>query len=55
MGIKGEILGAMGTLNGQDEPLGEETELMVNTNRLDYLMIDTRTRWIKRRKGEPMM
>ncbi|KAK3938521.1 hypothetical protein QBC46DRAFT_389865 [Diplogelasinospora grovesii] len=54
MGLRGDILGAMGTMDGQDEPLGEDTDLMVNCNALDGLRMDTRDVWIRRRKGDPM-
>ena len=42
MGLRSDILGALGTLNGHDVPLPAETELMVSCNMLDSLMIDNR-------------
>lgn len=52
MGLKGEILAAIGTLEGEDELLGKETELMVNWNALESLIIEKRAEWIRLRKGE---
>lgn len=52
MGFRGEILAAKGMLNWDDEPLGEETELMLNSNGLEILMINTRPLWISHTTGE---
>jgi hypothetical protein len=49
--LRGEILGAMGTVDGLDEPLGDETDLVVNCNALHCLFIKLRTSWIGHRKG----
>ncbi|KAL2016675.1 hypothetical protein VTK56DRAFT_3177 [Thermocarpiscus australiensis] len=39
MGLRGDILGALGTLNGDNAPLPAETELMVSCDALDDLEI----------------
>jgi hypothetical protein len=54
MGLRSDILGALGTLNGDDTPLPVETELMVSCNALDDLMIETRAKWIRLTKKEPV-
>ena len=54
MGLRSDILGALGTLNGDDVPLPAETELMVSCNMLDFLMIDNRADWIRHTKNEPV-
>lgn len=53
MGLRSDILGALGTLNGDDAPLPAETELMVNCNALDDLMMEKRAEWIRLTKKEP--
>ncbi|KAK4031243.1 hypothetical protein C8A01DRAFT_51600 [Parachaetomium inaequale] len=52
--LRGDILGAMGTLDGLDEPLGTEMDLVVNCDALHSLMIEPRTSWIGHRKGLPV-
>ncbi|KAK3934461.1 hypothetical protein QBC46DRAFT_399728 [Diplogelasinospora grovesii] len=54
MGLRSDILGALGTLNGDDAPLPAETELMVSCNALDDLMMQTRAEWIRLTKKEPV-
>ncbi len=54
MGLRNDILGALGTLNGDDVPLPAETELMVSYNMLDDLMIETRATWLRLTKKEPI-
>jgi hypothetical protein len=54
MGLRSGILGALGTLNGEDAPLPAETELMVSCNALDDLMMHTRADWIRLTKKEPV-
>ncbi|KAK3295754.1 uncharacterized protein B0H64DRAFT_442120 [Chaetomium fimeti] len=49
--LRGGILGAMGTADGLDEPLGNETDLVVNCDALHSLMMELRTSWIGHRKG----
>ncbi|KAL2016997.1 hypothetical protein VTK56DRAFT_2716 [Thermocarpiscus australiensis] len=49
--LRGDILGAMGTADGLDEPLGNETDLVVNCDALHSLMMELRTSWIGHRKG----
>lgn len=52
--LRGEILGAMGTLDGLDEPLGDEMELVVSCDALYTVSIDPRMSWIWHRKGLPV-
>ncbi|KAG7289433.1 hypothetical protein NEMBOFW57_005804 [Staphylotrichum longicolle] len=54
MRLRSDILGALGTLNGDDAPLPDETELMVNYNALEDLMMEKRADWIRLTKKEPM-
>ncbi|KAL2184989.1 hypothetical protein L209DRAFT_755910 [Thermothelomyces heterothallicus CBS 203.75] len=49
--LRGDILGAMGTADGLDEPLGNEMDLVVNCDALHSLMMEPRTSWIGHRKG----
>lgn len=54
MGLRSDILGALGTLNGDDRPLPAETELMVSCNMLDSSMMEKRADWIRHAKKEPL-
>lgn len=54
IGLKSDILGAMGTLQGDDGPLGQNTELMVNYDGLASLMMEKRSEWIRLRKKVPV-
>lgn len=54
MRLRSDILGALGTLNGDDAPLPAETELMVNYNALEDLMMEKRADWIRLTKKEPL-
>ena len=52
--LRGDILGAMGTRDGLDEPLGDEMDLVVNCGALHSLGMEPRTSWIGHRKGLPV-
>ncbi|KAF6803448.1 hypothetical protein CMUS01_15084 [Colletotrichum musicola] len=52
--LRGDLLGAMGTMDGVDGPLGDEMDLVVNCDGLDCLMMEPRTSWIGQRKGLPI-
>ena len=49
--LRGDILGAMGTADGLDEPLGDEMDLVVSCGALHRLRMEPRTSWIGHRKG----
>lgn len=49
--LRGDILGAMGTADGLDESLGDDTDLVVNCDALHSLMMELRTSWIGHKKG----
>ncbi|AEO71268.1 uncharacterized protein THITE_159031 [Thermothielavioides terrestris NRRL 8126] len=53
MGLRNDILGALGTMNGDDAPLPADTELMVCYDALDSLRIMKREEWIRMVKKEP--
>lgn len=46
MSLKNEILTAKGILEGNDGPLGNDMELMVNANGLESLMIESKEEWM---------
>jgi hypothetical protein len=52
--LRGDILGAMGTADGLDEPLGNEMDLVVDCDALHSLTMELRTSWIGHRKGLPV-
>ncbi|TPX15649.1 uncharacterized protein E0L32_004347 [Thyridium curvatum] len=54
VGLRGDILGAMGTADGLDEPLRDEMDLVVSCGALHSLRIKPRTSWIGHRKGLPV-
>jgi hypothetical protein len=54
MGLKREILTAKGILDGDDQPLRNETELMVNSNGFESLMIERKDEWIGFKRRTPV-
>ncbi|KAK2017551.1 hypothetical protein LZ32DRAFT_441043 [Colletotrichum eremochloae] len=49
--LRADILGAMGTADGLDEPLGDEMDLVANCDALHSMTMEPRTSWIGHRKG----
>ncbi|KAL0934082.1 uncharacterized protein CTRU02_210881 [Colletotrichum truncatum] len=49
--LRNDILRAMGTADGLDEPLGNEMNLVANCDALHSLMMEPRISWIGHRKG----
>ena len=47
VGLRGDILGAVGTASGNDDPLPVETELIVSCRLLDKLSVQKREDWIR--------
>jgi len=55
MSVRGDILWALGMEQGDDEPLPSETELLVNSDAAEHLMIENRADWIKSRRHMPSL
>ncbi|KAG7285805.1 hypothetical protein NEMBOFW57_008099 [Staphylotrichum longicolle] len=53
MGLRGDILGALGTSTDNDDPLPAETELMVSCRLLDKLRMEKREDWIRNARKQP--
>lgn len=54
MKLRKDILNAKGMLEGHDQPLPDDTELMVNANGLECLMIEGKEEWIAHKKKTPV-
>ncbi|KAL3421701.1 hypothetical protein PVAG01_05857 [Phlyctema vagabunda] len=54
IGLKTEILAAKGTLEGHDQSLSNQTELMVNSDGLESLMIERKDEWIDFKRRNPV-
>ncbi|KAK4246221.1 hypothetical protein C7999DRAFT_15639 [Corynascus novoguineensis] len=53
LGLRGDILGALGTSTDNDDPLPAETELMVSCRLLDKLRMEQRADWIRNARKQP--
>lgn len=54
MKLRKEILNAKGMLEGNDQPLADDTELMVDANGLECLIIEEKEEWIAHKKKPPV-
>jgi hypothetical protein len=53
VGLRGDILGALGTSTDNDGPLPAETELMVSCRLMDKLRMEQRADWIWNARKQP--